>query len=452
MKGGRFFMGLLKPENLTAIDMADTYVSSALPTITLDDYISTMYEDDCGYIAVAKKERGKFTQTSVPLDLLAYYLDMEGTCYLSINTFFRPSRAKRNVRHLNAFFLDIDCLKIGVSKEDALRAIQHEVKRETVPEPTCIIDSGNGFYAAWKIESAPGKFPKVTRLYEHIQRYLYDIFKDIGADAQALDVSRVLRVPGSKTKADKRVQIVTFNPQATYTMRIMQEYLNFDGQYEEMLADNERRRKDKLAQHTKRNIKHLYNVYTLNTARARDFEMLCKLRNYDVTGFRDTLIYIYHYWMLLVHQDEKTALYHTLNLNDSFLEPLTEDEVKSYVSSSVKMFRDIQGKSPEELKLQAGVYKMRGYNFSNRKLIELLAITVEEQKHLKTIISKEVKYQRNNERRTPRNEDGLTPREAAKKELVAKVKELHEKGLSNAQIADKLDISLSTVKRCRRAI
>lgn len=440
----------LKLEKLTAIDMANTHVSSVLPTITLDDYINTMYEEDCGYIAVAKKQKGKFTQTSVPLDLLAYYLDLEGTCYLSVNTFFRPSRAKRNVRHLNAFFLDIDCLKIGVSKEDALRAIQYEVQRETVPEPTCIIDSGNGLYPIWKIESAPGKFPKVTRLYDHIQRYLYDIFKDIGADAQALDISRVLRVPGSKTKADKRVQIVTFNPNAIYTMRIMQEYLNFDGQYEAMLADNATRRKDKPTAQQKRNIKHLYNVYTLNVARARDFEMICKLRNYDVTGFRDTLIYIYHYWMLMVHQDEKTALYHTLNLNDSFSEPLTEDEVKSYVSSSVKMFRDIQGKSAEELKLQAGVYKMRGYNFSNRKLIELLEITVEEQKHLKTIISKEVKYQRNNERRTPRNEDGLTPREAAKKELIAKVQELTAQGFTNAQIAKELNISVSTIKRCRR--
>lgn len=450
-------MGLLKSENLTAIDMANTYVSSVLPTITLDDYISTMYEDDCGYIAVAKKERGKFTQTSVPLDLLAYYLDMEGTCYLSVNTFFRPSRAKRHVRHLNAFFLDIDCLKIGVSKEDALRAIQHEVKRETVPEPTCIIDSGNGFYAIWKTESAPGKFPKVTRLYEHIQRYLYDIFKDIGADAQALDVSRVLRVPGSKTKADKRVQIVTFNSKATYTMRIMQEYLNFDGQYEAMLADNAARKetqKDKPLTLKKRNITNLFNWYTLNIARARDFEMLCKLRNYDVEGYRDTLVYIYHYWMLLVHQDEQVAMYHTLNFNDRFLHPLTEDEVKSYVSSSVKMYRDIQNKKPEELKLNNAKYKQLGYNFTHRRLIELLNITEEEQKYLGAIISKDLKKERNNTRRKSerRNADGLTSREAAKQELIAKVKELHAQGLSNPQIAEKLNVSLSTVKRCRRAI
>lgn len=451
----------LSLQNTNHVDMVNTFISNVLPTITLDDYINTIYEDDCGYVALAKKENEVFHQRSIPIEVLASYLELDATCYLSINTFFKPSRAKRNVRHLNAFFLDIDCLKMGVSKEDALRAIHFEVKREMAPEPTCIIDSGNGLYAIWKIESAPGKYHKVIRLYEHIQRHLHHIFKDIGADAQALDVSRVLRVPGSLTKSGERVQVLTFNPSSTYTMRIMQAYLNFDGEYEQMLEDNALRKaeqKDKpkqrltQANQRKSTITRLFNTYTLHIARARDFEMICKLRGYDLKGFRDTVLYIYHYWMLMVHQQEQTALYHTLNLNDLFVEPLSEAEVKSYVSSSVKMFRAIQKQSSEEQKQPSGVYRMLGYNFSNKRLIELLQITVEEQKHLRTIISREMKYVRKNERRTPRNEQGLTPREASKQALIKQVHKLHEDGLSNPQIADKLQISLSTVKRCRRAV
>ena len=58
-----------------------------------------------------------------------------------------------------------------------------------------------------------------------------------------------------------------------------------------------------------------------------------------------------------------------------------------------------------------------------------------------TIISTEEKYRRNNERRTPRNEEGLTPKQAELKELKIKVLELKGQGLSNRAIAKELKCS-----------
>ena len=64
---------------------------------------------------------------------------------------------------------------------------------------------------------------------------------------------------------------------------------------------------------------------------------------------------------------------------------------------------------------------------------------------LKTIIGIGEKYRRNNERRTPRNEEGLTQKQAQLKEEENKVKELRKEGLSMSKIAKELGISKSKV-------
>ena len=70
----------------------------------------------------------------------------------------------------------------------------------------------------------------------------------------------------------------------------------------------------------------------------------------------------------------------------------------------------------------------------------------QEQRKLITIISTEEKYRRNNERRTPRNEEGLTPKQAELKELKIKVLELKGQGLSNRAIAKELKCSEGKIR------
>ena len=87
-----------------------------------------------------------------------------------------------------------------------------------------------------------------------------------------------------------------------------------------------------------------------------------------------------------------------------------------------------------------------GYWYKNETLIERLCITKSEQKHMKTIIGTDEKYKRNNERRTPRNENGLTQREQQKEDLINRVKELKLQGLRQKEVAEKLNKSLRTIK------
>lgn len=107
------------------------------------------------------------------------------------------------------------------------------------------------------------------------------------------------------------------------------------------------------------------------------------------------------------------------------------NSVKIYVQSSVRAY------------YEHSKDRSKGYNYKNETLIELYNITPEEQKQLKTIISLREKYDRNNKRRrlNRRNEDSLTPRQAKKQETINKVKSLHEQGLKQVEIANKLSIT-----------
>lgn len=407
-------------------------------SITLSEYSETMYPkgDEGGYVSVATKDQ-HWKERNVPISKWTSKVNLNTNCYVSINTFYKPERRIRSVRHLNAFFVDIDYYNVGISKEDVFHAIEFFINTDRIVEPTFVIDSGRGLYVIWKIEDVPGIYKQTKSLYQHIQQYIYELFKDVGADPGAKDIARVLRVPNSlHTQANKRVKVNYFTPEAIYTMSMFQQYVDPFEIYRNKVY-KKAKNKPVSRSERKRNIKYLFNIYTLYKARANDLETLCKLRNYDLKGMRNNILFVYHYFMMHIHRDEQVALYKTLNLNDKFIEPLPENSVKSYVQSSVRAYY-------EHLE-----DRTKGYNYKNDTLIELYNITPEEQKQLKTIISQREKYDRKNKRRRQnrRNKAGLTPRQAKKQETINKVKALHEQGLKQVEIAKKLNINQSTVSR-----
>lgn len=414
--------------------------------LKIEDYHKLMYPNasDAGYIAIATKDKeNKWSQRMYKANEWYKYIEEENNCYISMNSFYRPTRQTRAVRHLNSFFIDIDYYNEAVSKEDVFQAIEFYVKTQRLLAPTFVIDSGKGLYLIFKIEDVPGVYKQTKGLYNVIQDYLCELFKDFGADVNSKDISRVLRIPGTTNlKNNKKVEIIHYNENAFYTMSMFTEFLD---DYEEIKERNETWRKaktnnkEKLAftKNTKRvhKLTYLFNEYTLNKSRSLDIEKILEMRNYTVPNMRDIFLYIYHYYMLLIHKDEKVALYHTLNINDKLHEPLEKKEVTSYIKSSIKAYY-------EHLK-----DKRKGYNFRNETLIKLLKITKEEQQHLKTIIGKREKYDRKNKKRSPRNEEGLTSREAKKQKLIKEVKRLHAEGFKQKEIAEKLGIHKSNVSR-----
>ena len=91
----------------------------------------------------------------------------------------------------------------------------------------------------------------------------------------------------------------------------------------------------------------------------------------------------------------------------------------------------------------------KGYNYKNETLIEKLQITENEQRQLKTIISKGVKLERKNQirRKARQNENGLTSRQQAKADKVKIIKKFLEQGLKQKELAQILGITQQYISK-----
>ena len=92
-----------------------------------------------------------------------------------------------------------------------------------MPIPNFIIDSGRGLYLIWLIKKVPSM---ALPLWKAVEEYFYKTLKEFGADRQALDATRILRVPGSfNSKTHTEVKIID-NYDYLYELReIQSEYM-----------------------------------------------------------------------------------------------------------------------------------------------------------------------------------------------------------------------------------
>jgi len=151
-------------------------------------------------------------------------------------------------------------------------------------------------------------------------------------------------------------------------------------------------------------------------------------------------------------RDQDRLLQEVAAFNGTFKSPLPDSEVKGVcksINKAIEKFIDYeQGvRSGLVKRVTKGMRDKSGYWYTNKTLIRRLQITELEQQSMKTIIGTDEKYRRNNERRTPRNDEGLTAREKAKQDKIRAVKELYEKGLTQIEVAKELKIKQGTVSK-----
>lgn len=390
--------------------------------ILLDDInnLEVIHSKSKGYITLASKKEQKFTQWHYKINELEnkYHelIDNKVNVYISHNTFYKPQRRIENIKELNAIFIDIDCYNTNYTKE-AVRFFIEKDLNGIIPNPTMLVDSGRGLYYVLKLEPVPSK---ALPLWYAIQRYIYNKLKEFGADAKALDPTRVLRATGTiNSKTQTEVKIIDYDGY-TYTLKEIQE--NYLPELKEKKHKSKGRPKKVIS---------LFNEYSLYHARLNDLIKICELRSYDMEGCREVTLFLYRYFTCCFMEDEVQALECTLELNKQFVKPLMEYEVVKHTKSAET------------------AYKSKKYKFKNSTLIDLLGITEEEQKYLKSIIGKNEKYIRNNLRRQEnrRNENGLTNREQEKQDRINDIQVEKSLGLSQSNVAKKLNLSLSTVKR-----
>lgn len=436
----------LKEKWTNEIEIDEIYVQDALNNIDM------LHENDDGFIAVAEKKDKIWNQYHYKVDELKdnikKLLSLEGNLYMSPNSYFIPKRKIENIRHLNALYVDIDYYNIqklkNLDHEYIIGVIENNYFKDgLIPQPSFIIFTGRGLAIYWIIEPVPSR---VLPLWNAVQRHFLSTLSALGSDAKSIDSARVMRLAGSlHSKTKERAKLYIYDSKLTYRLRDIQEdYLPELTPYVKNPGYRSRGRKAKVVNY--------YTLYSLHFARINDLITLLEIRdgycrseegNLIETGQREVMCFLYRYWYCCYCCDKEQALENTFEFNEKFVKPLGRREVRKITKSAEKAYDEWLKDSP------SGSYARGGYNYKNTTLIKMLHITDDEMKQMKTLINKGEKVRRDAEakKKKRRNEDGLTPKQAEKKERLEKVKLLYESGLNQGQIADKLNINIRTVRR-----
>lgn len=351
--------------------------------------------------------------------------------YYTPNTFNSPIKRQRDyLWQLHRFYIDIDHKKgtRAIESFEVVGAIEQLVENKKIPEPTEYINSGRGIHVYWDIANC---HIMLLDLWEKIENYLFNQVKEIEKDIEnievdkrATDPTRLLRLPGTINSKD--------NSKCYSMLKRDDNIYNIFDLKKAYIKPNKAYKKNKS------NMAYLptKNLYTLNKSRLEDFKAIVSLRNGEVKGYRNTLIMLYSYHYRLINEITVEELINiTKEFNKSFKEPYKIRELISVcrsVNRTVKHFQEDESK---------------GYKFTNKYIIDSLDISEQEQRKLLTIISTDEKYRRNNERRTPRNEEGLTPKQAELKILREKIINMKKSNIKNKEIAEKLNIPVKTLER-----
>ena len=388
---------------------------------------------DFGFVHVVKSTRTTMKRINVcPLDEIDYedYNNLVDV-YYTPNTFSSPIRRTREyIWQLHRFYIDIDHKKgtRHIDNYEIVLEIEKLVDSKVIPKPTEYIYSGRGIHVYWDINNC---HVMLIDLWEKIEDHLYYSIKEleksidnINVDKRATTPTILLRVPNTINSRNREKCYSMYKDDLT-------SYNIFDLKKDYIISKRKNKNKNKIAYLPTK------NLYTLNASRLIDFERIVELRNYDVVGYRNTLIMLYSYHYRLINDvtvDELIKV--TKKFNKTFKEPYKVKEliyVCRSINKTVKHFiKD----------------NTKGYKFSNKYIIEALNITEKEQKQLLTIISTEVKYDRKNKRRNEnrRNDDGLTSREVKKIDTKNSIQILKNQGFTQKEVANKLNKSLRTIK------
>ena len=382
------------------------------------EYIDKVHGNSKGWITRSCIDENGYSQWHYKYKELKE-TDLTGeNIYITLNTFYKPCRRLEYIKELNALFIDLDCYNTKFTKEQIIMNLEENYFNKLIPATNYILDSGRGLGLLWLINKVPSQ---ALPLWKAIEEYLYNQLKAFGADRQALDATRILRVPGSINSKSKTVVSIIDEYDYIYDLReIQKEYLP------------ELKPKEKKKGRPKK-INYIYRERSLYYARIQDIIKLCELREYDLRGKREIILFLYRYYLCSFTEDVQKAIEDVLELNSMFIYPLKENEVIRATRSAEKCYLD----------------KNKEYKYKNDTLIELLEITEDEETQMSTIISKNEYKRRNNEYNKKKyqeklKEEGKLSKKAEVKVRREKIKDLLAEGLSQKEIYSLLKISKRT--------
>jgi len=124
--------------------------------------------------------------------------------------FGHPKHSTDTLKYLCACYADIDYYRFNADFGSVLGQVVKYQDDGLIPPASIIVRSGRGMWLLWLLsdpkdpERSQGAFPEKIELYTKIQKEIVERLSHLGADPQARDAARHVRVPGSLHTGSER--------------------------------------------------------------------------------------------------------------------------------------------------------------------------------------------------------------------------------------------------------
>jgi len=401
---------------------------------------------------------GRLQQAAYGLDRIEWVLsnlnpDLDS--YMSQGFFSKQNRRAMNLAYLTHGFVDLDIYKIKGFENHTPEQIAWELREfcrnELIPIPSYIVFSGRGLYLKWAW-THPIPKPAAGRAIA-VNKALLSRFERFGADKSVFDVSRILRVVGTRNnKSGELCKIVHMEERKdgiltysfdTFADEILpytpQEVREFKAQNALVSNLTEERKKRKVAS----------RIFSWEDWH---WKIICDLEHLAVSryggevpeGMRDAFGFVGA--CQLAHTVNGANLWHEIREWSSRILPKdwVSKEFNAHCSSLLSRSRlALNG----EKVIWAGRERSPIYTYKKDTLIDMLEITPDEQVNLHALVGRGEKERRRTEKRRAAGVMERSQYEGKATALARKAKELKAEGCSLPDIQRELGVSRATVFR-----
>lgn len=401
--------------------------------------------------------------------------------FLSTGTYKTPYYSKKNIKEMKRLYIDIDTNSrlYQLSKEEIKLLATALLDYEEIPEPSIILFSGHGLQIMYNLKNA-SDIPLWQRYENVIVKKLENILEELSRNTltelsnlielsgihvdSIKDPTRILRVGDTiNIKYDEPIMAEILHENGkTYTLKELKEYEVFSDLVtctpynalsiteKDLKAMGKRELNDTL-KGTNERLKYFLEtrIYT----RLDDLETLIQVRNKSgvVSGYRNNLIAIYITTLVNLGYKRNEIVSEIARVNQTFKDPLSKPELEQWINSSLGACRNEQ----DEYKALHRTY----YKYTTKRIMDKLNITEEEQECLKIFINRRIRNKRDyvkngakyKAKRRKKYAQATESERISKEERNKKIVELSKQGLTQREIALKMNIGLGTVNRILRA-
>ena len=174
---------------------------------TPDQHARALHPHGTGKVTIGRKtEKGRWSQSSYSIEHLPKIVQMlhgQPDIFISQNRFY-GSRLLARLAQLDALFADLDYYRVSSLREHTPEQVHalalEKLADANLPSPSLAIATGRGVALIWLHDAVPRQaLPR----WNACQKHLFETLKPLGADHQALDAARVLRLVGTLNNTAK---------------------------------------------------------------------------------------------------------------------------------------------------------------------------------------------------------------------------------------------------------